>query len=98
MQSLEDIPTLFGTAWGIDLISAQLIISIFVIMAAVLPIMIIRIQRGSLNSLNVEILFAFMAMALCVGLGWLHFWIIIVSIVLVAAAAAIFGTEFILGT
>lgn len=97
MQSLEDIPTLFSTAWGIDLVSAQLIISTFVILALVLPILVLR-AGSKAPSFNIEIILGFIGMSLCVGLGWLPIWILIVSIVLVAIASALLGTEVVFGT
>ncbi len=97
MQSLEDIPTLFSTAWGIDLVSAQLIISTFVILALILPIMVLRAGNKA-PSFNIEIVMGFIGMALCVGLGWLHIWILIASVVLISIAAAFLGTEVVFGT
>ena len=97
MQSLEDIPSLFSTAWGIDLISAQLIISTFVILALVLPILVLRAGNKA-PSLNIEIVLGFIGMALCVGLGWLPIWILIFSVVVVAIASAFLGTEVVFGT
>ncbi len=95
MQSLEDIPTLFASAWGIDVTSAQLIISAFVILALVLPVLLVRQDRGGFN---IEIVLGFIGMSLCVGLGWLHIWVFIASVVLIALASAVFGTEVIFGS
>lgn len=95
MQSLEDIPTWIASAWGIDLVSAQIIISAGVFFAFVVPILVLRKDRGSFN---LEIVGGFFALMLCVGLGWLPFWILMVVIVIVAVAVAILGSDRVLGS
>lgn len=98
MQSLEDIPTLFAAAWGIDVISAQIIMSVFIIFAAVAPILVLRFMGKKDSGFNIELVTGFMAMLLCVGLGWLHVWVLIAAILVIAIAAAVFGTDVIIGT
>ena len=88
MQSIEDIPSWLSTAWGIDLVSAQVILSLFVIAACVIPFIILRKDR---SNFTIETVFMFIGMALCVALGWLPLWLMIVSIIIVAIAGAILG-------
>lgn len=94
MQSLQDIPSWLATAWGIDLISTQIIMSAVVLFMLVTPVMLVRKNR---SGFNVELLVGFFAEVLCVGLGWLHYWVLIVTIVIVAIAVAILGSEKIFG-
>ena len=94
MQSLEDIPSWLSTAWGIDLISAQVILSMFVIAACVIPFIILRKER---SNFTIEVVFMFIGMALCVALGWLPLWIMVMSIIIVAIVGAILGGGLIAG-
>jgi hypothetical protein len=92
MQSLEDIPTWLSTAWSIDLVSAQIILSTAVIMALILPVLILGKDHKA--SLPIGVLVAFIGTALCVGLGWLPFWIMIVSVAVIALAVAVGAGKF----
>ena len=94
MQSLADIPSWMVTAWGINLVSAQIILSISVLFAFVLPILLLRKNR---SGFNVEIVAALLAEIVCVGLGWLHYWVLIVTLVVVAIASALLGSKTIFG-
>ena len=94
MQSLESVPQWLASAWNIDLVSAQLILSFAVFTAFVFPILYLRKER---SAFNVEIIAGVFSLALCVGLGWLHYWVLIVAIVFVALAAALLGTNVIFG-
>lgn len=86
MQGIEDIPTWLSTAWGIDVAAAQIIMTVSVIFALILPVIILRKER---SSFNVEIIMALLGMILCVGLGWLNYWVLIVTIVIIALFAAV---------
>ena len=88
MQSIEDIPSWLSTAWGIDLISAQVILSVFVIAACIIPFIVLKKDH---NDFKTETVFLFIGMALCVALGWLPLWLMIVSIIIVAIAGAVLG-------
>ena len=94
MQSIEEIPALLVDVWGIDLVVAQIILSTAIFFAVVLPIIIIRKDR---SSFNIEVIGAFFALAICVGLGWLHVWVMIMAVVMTAIGAAAFGRDKILG-
>lgn len=94
MQSLGDIPSWMATAWGIDLVTSQVILSTFLFLGAIVPILVLRKDR---TAFNVEIIMGFLMLAVCVGLEWLPIWIFIVAILLVSVASAIFGTKVIFG-
>jgi len=87
MQSIEDIPSWLSTAWSIDLVSAQIILSTAVIMALVLPVLVLGKDHEA--SLPIGVVMAFLGMATCIGLGWLPFWIMIVSVAIIALAMAV---------
>ena len=77
MQSIEELPALLVTVWGIDLVVAQVILSTSVILAIVLPIIILRWHGGNHN-IGTEILGASLGMFICVGLSWLPLWVLLV--------------------
>lgn len=87
MQSIEDIPTLLVNIWGIDLVVAQVILSTAVLLAIVLPILIVRGHSGG-SGFNVEIIGASFGLFICVGLGWLPLWIVLVSLSMTALGIA----------
>ena len=86
MQSLEDIPGWLSTTWGIDLVAAQIIMSLAVVMAVVLPVIILR--KGH-TDFKLEMVMMWLGMALCVGFGWLPLWILIVAILITAVGTAV---------
>jgi len=92
--ALEEIPQSFADYFDINLLSAQVILSIVVIFMVLLPTMILA--KGK----NATIIYLFMfllAEALLVGLGWLSFWILIATVAMMALAIAVIGTEAITG-
>jgi len=93
-MSLEDIPLVFAEAVGINEISAQVILSITVIFAILLPTMVLA--RGK-NANVIYIIMFFLAECLLVGLGWLDWWILIATVVLMAFGIATLGTNAVLG-
>jgi hypothetical protein len=84
VQSIEEIPNLLVNVWGIDLVVAQVILSSSVILAIVLPILIIRKD----GKFGVEIIAASFGMFICIGLGWLPLWVMIVSLIMTAVGAS----------
>ena len=93
-MSLEDIPNVFAEAVGINLTTAQVILSIFVIFALLLPTMILA--KGK-NATILYIFMFFLAECLLVGLGWMPFWILIATVVLMAFGVATLGAGGVLG-
>lgn len=94
MQSLEDIPTWFSDAAGIDLASAQVILSIIVILAILLPTM--YLSHGK-NATTIYLIMVLLAECLLVGLGWLPFWILIATVAMMAVSIALLGTRAVTG-
>jgi hypothetical protein len=94
MQSLEDIPTWFADATGLNLATAQILLSIILILAVLLPVM--YLNRGR-RGIVIEIFMFFLVEGALVGMGWLPFWILIVTLTLAAMAVALLGTKVIIG-
>ena len=95
MQSLEDIPAYFADFMGINLTTAQLILSIVVICTLLLPTM--YLARGK-NAPTIWLIMAFLGECIVLGLGWLPFWIMIMTITITALSIAIFGADAITGS
>ena len=94
MQSLEDIPAYFADFLGISLAAAQIILSVIVLFALLLPVM--YLARGT-RALAIELVVLFLGECLLVGMGWLPFWILIATIAVMAIAIAILGTRVVTG-
>lgn len=94
MQSLESIPTWFSDTMSITLEAAQMILSIAVILAVLLPTM--YLARGT-RAITIEIVLLFLTECLLVGISWLPFWILIATVAVLALAIASFGTKLVTG-
>ena len=79
---------------GISLAAAQVILSIVVILAVLLPTM--YLARGT-RAITIEIVMLFLCECLLVGIGWLPFWILIATVAVLAFAIASFGTKLVTG-
>jgi hypothetical protein len=93
MQSLEDFPSWLATFWDISLESAEIIISIVVISAILLPVL--YLTRGKSNM--IAVLTFFLSEALLVGLGWLDSWVMIATVCVLALFVAKFGADMVTG-
>ncbi len=89
-MSLEDIPQWLADAWDINLGTAQVIISIIVIFAILLPYLVLDHKKPSAM---ISLILLFLAECLLVGLGWLPFWVLIMSAVMGAFAVAFLGQK-----
>ena len=94
MQGIEEIPDWLADAWGINLGTAQVIISIIVIFAMLLPTM--YLARGN-NATMIYLIMALLAECLLVGLGWMPFWILIATVALMAFGVAVVGSGGVVG-
>ncbi len=94
MQSLESIPVWFADAMGLNLATAQVLLSVVVILAVLLPTM--YLSRGS-KSITIELIMAFLSMSMLVGIGWLPFWILISCVAVFALAIAFLGAGVVTG-
>ena len=64
-MSLEDVPTWFSDSMGITLASAQVILSVVVLLSVLLPTM--YLSRGS-KSVTIEVVMLFLVESLLVGI------------------------------
>ena len=94
MQGLESIPTWFADTWDISLEAAQVLLSIVVLFAVLLPVM--YFARGS-RAIAIEFIVFFLTEALLIGIGWLPFWIMIATVAVMAIAVAMIGTKVVTG-
>jgi hypothetical protein len=92
--SLEDIPQTFADAVGINLATAQVILSITIIFALLLPTMLLA--RGK-NATTIYLVMLLLAECLLVGLEWMPFWILIATVAMMALAIASLGTGVVTG-
>ena len=93
-MSLEDVPTWFSDTMGISLEAAQVILSIVVILAVLLPVFYLaRGRRG----LMIELVLFFLTESFLIGIGWLPFWVMIAAIATMALAIALLGTRIVTG-
>ena len=93
-MSLEDIPSAFADAVGINEGTAQVILSIIVIFALLLPTMLLA--RGK-NATMIYLIVLLLAECLLVGLAWMPFWILIATVAMMALGIAILGSEAVTG-
>ena len=85
-MSLEDIPSYFADATGINEITAQLLLSLVVIFTLLLPTM--YLARGK-NAVTIWLIVVFLGECVVLGLGWLPFWIMIMTIAITVLGMAI---------
>ena len=93
-MSLESIPTWFSSTMDISLEAAQMILSVTIILAVLLPTM--YLTRGTKSTTIILIMF-FLVESLLVGIGWLPFWILIATVAVLALAIASLGTKGVTG-
>ena len=93
-MSLEDIPSAMADFFGITETTAQVILSISVLFAILLPTMILA--KGK-NATLIYLIMTLLAESLLVGLGWLPFWILIATVALMAFGVAVVGTDAVTG-
>ena len=91
--SLEDIPSQVATAWGITEASAQVLLSIVVMLAVLLPVM--YLSKGK-NTFSIVIVI-FLVECLLVGITWLPFWVLIATVAVMAISIAMLGTDMVIG-
>lgn len=94
MQSLESIPAWFADAMDINLATAQVLLSIVVLLTVLLPTA--YLSRGNKSTI-IELVMLFLVEALLVGIGWLPFWLLIATVAVMALAIASLGTKVVTG-
>lgn len=93
-MSMTEIPSAVATYFGIDVISAQLILSIIIILLLLVPAMIL--SNGK-NAPVVWLLMIFFGYIIALSLGWAPFWVLVMIIALVAMGIAFLGTKAVTG-
>ena len=93
-MSLEDIPSALADFFSINEATAQVILSIAVIFALLLPTM--YLARGK-NATMIYLIMTLLAECLLVGLGWLSFWVLIATVALMAFGVATVGAGGVVG-
>jgi len=76
-MSFEDVPTQFADFFDINLVTAQLMLSLVIIFMLLLPVM--YLSRGK-NAVTIWLIVVFLGECIVLGLGWLPFWIMIMTI------------------
>jgi len=84
-MSLEDIPSNFADYLGINETTAQLLLSLVVIMTLLLPTMVLA--KGK-NAVTIWLIVTFLGECIVLGLGWLPFWIMIMTIAITVLGIA----------
>jgi len=85
-MSLEDIPSEFATYFGINETTAQLMLSLVVIFTLLLPTM--YLAKGK-NAVTIWLIVTFLGECIVLGLGWLPFWIMIMTISITVLGMAV---------
>ena len=93
-MSIEDIPSVFAEAVGINEGTAQIIMSVAVIFFILLPTM--YLARGK-NATTIWLIMFLFAEMLLIGLGWIPFWLLIATVAMMAFAVAVIGTKAVTG-
>lgn len=93
-MQLEDIPQLVGVYLDISTEAAQVFLSIIVLLAVLLPVMIV--SRGS-KSMTAEIVTIFLTECFLVGISWLPFWVLIMTVLIIAIMWAQLGAKMVTG-
>lgn len=93
-MQVTEIPSWLSGVWGITEAVAQVILSIVVIMAVLLPTM--YVTRGK-NAITIYVSMFFLCELFLVGVGWLPFWVLILTATLAALAVALIGSKAITG-
>lgn len=93
MQGLDDIPSQLASALGISELASQLLLSVIVVLAILLPVLYLTRGRSAFPI----IMSIFMAECLLIALGWIPYWLIIATIAVMAVAIAMLGTRIVMG-
>lgn len=92
--ALEDIPEAFADIAGITEASAQVLLSLIIIMSFLLPV--IYLSRGKKGTW-LEAITVFGTLTFLVGIGWAPFWLLIACVLVMASVVAMFGSDVITG-
>jgi hypothetical protein len=91
-MQITDIPSAFGDYVGMSEVTAQILLSVVIILMFVLPTMYLAKSNTTLH-----IIMTFLALTVCIGLGWAPFWLLIAIASCMAMAWAFLGTRLVTG-
>lgn len=83
---LSQIPNNLAEKTGIPLFAGQLLCSAIILFMFLLPLTILTRKRGS--SWLAELIVGFIILGVCIALGWLPYWIMLVICLIVAGMYA----------
>jgi len=92
-MGLESIPSEFADYFEINLGSAQIILSIVVIFAIILPMMYLAKDKHQLPI----VISVFLAEILLVGIGWIPFWVLIATMAVSVMAITLLTSKIVTG-
>lgn len=92
-MGLEEIPTYLAEYLGVTVETAQVLLSIIVFVAVLLPVMIVAKGKYPMA----VFMAAQLTLLFLVGVQWLAFWVLTLDIVGICAGAAILGANMIFG-
>jgi hypothetical protein len=84
--NITDIPRNLGIQLGAGTFAGGLIASAILILALVLPTALIARKKNT--GFVPELVMGFLGLCICVGIGWLSYWILLVIALLVAVMFA----------
>jgi len=87
-MSLTEIPSYFSDFTGINETTAQLILSIIIIVAILFPYLVLAHKKPSTT---ISLILVFLGECVVLGLGWMPFWIMIMTICVTALSIAWLG-------
>lgn len=93
-MDLTDVPTYFSELTGINVTTAQLILSVVIICMLLFPYLILAHKEPSPL---ISIFLVFIGLAISLGLGWAPFWIMIMLMVITGSALALLGAKTVTG-
>jgi len=93
-MQVTEIPELLGDYLGVPTATAQVILSLVVFLMVLLPVMLL--SRGK-KSITVELVTIFLAECALVGIGWLPFWVLVMTAIIVALLWSKLGADLIGG-
>lgn len=93
-MSLEDVPLYFSEFTGINETTAQLILSIIIIVAILFPYLILAHKNPSPL---ISLILVFLGESVTLGLGWSPFWIMIMFMLLTGLGVAALGAKAVTG-
>ncbi len=84
--NITDVPSNLGAQLGVGAFGGGLIASAVLILGLLLPTALIARKKNA--GFVPELVMAFLGLCICVGIGWLSYWILLIIALLVAVMYA----------